>query len=168
MTNFRYNAKPTLSKDPLNDDYLQFVDIHSGDYGSFDSQCDSTMVGFVQSIPSVTNENYSLTQHKAVCFYGEQLKNDKIESTQEVSGSQIKYAKIKSHSSASSIKGKTAVSLEEDNVDPTLVQMKRHTRAHNRRSNPHHDHVPSDEMDLLIETINSENSISWSADTCKL
>ena len=36
-----------------------------------------------------------------------------------------------------------------------------------KRSNPHHDHVPSDEMDLLIETINKMD-LGWKADTCKL
>lgn len=40
-------------------------------------------------------------------------------------------------------------------------------RAHNKRSNPHHDHVPSDEMDLLISTIN-EADLGWKADVCKL
>lgn len=41
-------------------------------------------------------------------------------------------------------------------------------RAHKiKRSNPHHDHVPSYEMDLLIETINTQN-LGWKADTCKL
>jgi hypothetical protein len=40
-------------------------------------------------------------------------------------------------------------------------------RAHNKRSNPHHDHVPSDEMDLLISTIN-EVDLGWKADVCKL
>jgi len=47
------------------------------------------------------------------------------------------------------------------------TQMKVHRRAHGQRSNPHHDHVPSDEMDLLIETINS-NDLGWKADVCKL
>jgi len=37
VANFRYNAKPTLTNDPLNDWDLKFVDLHSGDYGSFDS-----------------------------------------------------------------------------------------------------------------------------------
>ena len=37
VANFRYNAKPTLTNDPLTDSDLKFVDLHSGDYGSFDS-----------------------------------------------------------------------------------------------------------------------------------
>lgn len=45
--------------------------------------------------------------------------------------------------------------------------MRVHKRAHNKRSNPHHDHKPSDEMDVLISTIN-ELDIGWKADVCKL
>lgn len=33
--------------------------------------------------------------------------------------------------------------------------------------NTHHSHIPSDYMDLLIETINESDSIPWKADTCK-
>lgn len=40
-------------------------------------------------------------------------------------------------------------------------------RAHNRRTNSHHNHVPSDYMDILIETINESDNIPWKADTCK-
>jgi len=42
-----------------------------------------------------------------------------------------------------------------------------HKRAHNKRSNPHYDHVPSDEMDAAIEAINTRD-LGWKADTCKL
>lgn len=47
------------------------------------------------------------------------------------------------------------------------TKMKVHKRASGRRSNPHHDHVPSDEMDLLIETINN-GDFGWKADICML
>ena len=36
-----------------------------------------------------------------------------------------------------------------------------------QRQNLHHGHVPSDEMDLLIETINTMD-LGWKADVCKL
>ena len=98
-----------------------------------------------------------MTNHKASCFYGEQLSNDSIEKTSEISDDNNKFAKIQSHSSVASPKAAQKLSIEEEN----MVQLLRHKRAHNRRSNPHHDHVPSDEMDLLIETINSEESITW-------
>lgn len=60
VTNLRYNAKPTLTKDPLNDDLLGYVKMSTGDYGSFNSDCGKTMVGFVQSIPSITGERYTM------------------------------------------------------------------------------------------------------------
>lgn len=44
---------------------------------------------------------------------------------------------------------------------------KKHKRAHNKRSNPHHFHTPSDEIDVLIEAINSAD-LGWKADTCKM
>jgi hypothetical protein len=37
LTNFRYNTKSTLTKDPLEDFALNFVSLTTGDYGSFDS-----------------------------------------------------------------------------------------------------------------------------------
>ena len=50
VSNFRYNAKPALTADPMTDEKLAFADVRSGDYGSFDSICGQTMVGFVQTI----------------------------------------------------------------------------------------------------------------------
>lgn len=47
------------------------------------------------------------------------------------------------------------------------TRMKVHKRASGKRGNPHYDHVPSDEMDLLIETINS-GDFGWKADVCML
>jgi len=82
ISNFRYNVKPTLSPEPLKDQLLMFADIHSGDYGSFDSDCSATMIGFVQSMPSVTGEKYSLTDHKATCFYATQDKSLDLEHTE--------------------------------------------------------------------------------------
>ena len=74
-----------------------FADIHSGDYGSFDSDCSATMIGFVQSMPSVTGEKYSLTDHKATCFYATQDKSLDLEHTETGQLSDIKFAKITSH-----------------------------------------------------------------------
>ena len=65
------NAKPTFSADPLTDSNLALADIHTGAYDSFDSKCDQTMVGFVQSMPSIGGEGSTLTSHKATCFYGQ-------------------------------------------------------------------------------------------------
>lgn len=42
----------------------------------------------------------------------------------------------------------------------------RETRQSHVRYNAHHSHVPSDENDVLIETINNMD-LGWKADTCK-
>ena len=47
------------------------------------------------------------------------------------------------------------------------TKMKMHKRADSKRGNPHHFHVPNDEMDLLIETVNS-GDFGWKADVCML
>ena len=47
------------------------------------------------------------------------------------------------------------------------TRMKVHKRASGKRSNPHYNHVPSDEMDILIEEINS-GDYGWKADVCML
>jgi len=101
VTNFRYNAKPQLSQDPLHDALLQQVDVHSGDYQKFDSDCSQTMVGFVQSIPSLSGESYSLTDHKVQCFYGQQSKAMKLESTSQSEVGEVKQAQITSHTQTS-------------------------------------------------------------------
>ena len=65
VTNFRYNIKPSVSTEPLTDtSNLLMEDMHAGDYGKFNSDCTQTMVGFVQSIPSVTGERHSLKDLK--------------------------------------------------------------------------------------------------------
>ena len=48
---------------------MSFVDLTSGDYESFNSICDQTMVGFVQDMPG-TGERSTMINHKTVCFYG--------------------------------------------------------------------------------------------------
>lgn len=42
------------------------------------------MVGFVQTIPSVSKEQYDMTSHKVVCFYGEQDTHYDMEKTVSV------------------------------------------------------------------------------------
>ena len=83
----------------------------------------------------------------------------------------VKFAKITRHgaSALSELSDETNVQLEAQTElkTETRTKMKEHKKADNKRSNPHHDHVPNDEMDLLIEIINS-NDLGWKADTCKL
>ena len=42
------------------------------------------MVGFVQTIPSLTKEVYSMTQHKVGCFYAQQKTHYDMEKTVSV------------------------------------------------------------------------------------
>ena len=71
ITNFRYNAKSSLSADPTTDLGLMFADLKTSDYGSFDSVCSKTMVGFVQTAGGAGS---TMTEHKVSCFYGSQDK----------------------------------------------------------------------------------------------
>jgi hypothetical protein len=91
-----------------------FADIHSGDYGSFDSDCSATMVGFVQSIPSITGEKYTLTEHKATCFFATQDKSLDLEHTESGQNQDVKFAKIVSHEMLAQREIKSSVNSEEE------------------------------------------------------
>ena len=67
IANFRYDAKSSLTADPTTDQGLMFTDIKTSDYGSFDSRCGSTMVGFVQEVGGGSN---TMTRSKMTCFTG--------------------------------------------------------------------------------------------------
>jgi len=62
--------------------------------------------------------------------------------------------------------GQSPAPSDETNLQ-VAAEVRTMPRAHNRRMNTHHNHVPSDYMDLLIETINESDNIPWKADTCK-
>lgn len=84
VTNFKYSLKSEISKDPLKDDVDKFSGVKAGDYGKFDSHCDQTMVGFVQTVPSISKERYGMSDHKIKCFYGEQETHYDMEKTVSV------------------------------------------------------------------------------------
>jgi len=65
LANFRYNVKVSLSEDPLRDGAGPFQGLKTGDYDSFDSKCDETMVGMVQTV----HGSGSMKNHRAQCFY---------------------------------------------------------------------------------------------------
>lgn len=75
ISNFRYNIKQGLSQDPLQDGASKFDSLKTDDYGSFESKCNESMVGFVQSI----HGQGSMKSHKAQCFYAKQVKHYDIE-----------------------------------------------------------------------------------------
>lgn len=72
LANYRYDIKPDVSKDPLQDALSQgigkFSSLETGDYEKFDSLCSQTMVGFVQNIPHKTGKSYSMAAHEVQCF----------------------------------------------------------------------------------------------------
>lgn len=72
LANYKYTIKESISQDPLLEGAQGFSKVKSGDYDKFDSHCDKTMVGFVQSIPKINkDQSYSMKSHKVSCFWGE-------------------------------------------------------------------------------------------------
>lgn len=84
LANFKYSIKKETSSNPVKDGADKFESVKTGDYGKFDSQCDKTMVGFVQTIPTVYKKEYTMTKHRVVCFYGEQDTHYDMEKTVSV------------------------------------------------------------------------------------
>jgi hypothetical protein len=80
LANFRYSLKDYT----LNVQFAQMASLKTGDYGKFNSECDKSMIGFVQTIPSVSSEVYSLTNHKIQCFFGIQETHYDMEKTVSV------------------------------------------------------------------------------------
>ena len=79
-----YSVKPQISEDPTQDGADEFSQLKTGDYNKFDSECDKTMVGFVQTMPTKSSEKYSMGQHKVTCFWGEQDTHYDMEKTVQV------------------------------------------------------------------------------------
>jgi len=73
----------------------------------------------------------------------------------------MKYNKIISHHEIKPehIQGETP-------NDSNLTLTKKNRRAAKKRANLHLEHEPSDEMDLLISSVN-EADLGWKADVCK-
>jgi len=65
LSNFRYEIKDDIAKDPIaeasKNGILKFATIETGDYDKFTSQCNGSMVGFVQNIPNVTGEQQTMS-----------------------------------------------------------------------------------------------------------
>lgn len=65
-------------------------------------------------MPSVTGEKYSLTDHKATCFYATQEKSLDLEHTESGQQSDIKFAKITSHELLGQREVKSTVNTPEE------------------------------------------------------
>ena len=111
---------------------------------------------------------------KAVCFYGKQTSKFNVEQTEEVDADgKQKFNKIIKHDTSAS-KALKVMSPDQDSktvTKKTNVVNKSKPPTKNKkpskRSNLHLEHKPSDEMDLLISTLNDAD-LGWKADTCKL
>lgn len=84
LANFKYSVKPEISRQPTVDGESEFISLSTGDYVKFDSQCDKTMVGFVQNVPTITHHSFSMQEHEVQCFYGEQETHYDMEKTVSV------------------------------------------------------------------------------------
>ena len=175
ITNFRYNIKPSISKDPVADGSATFEGTQTGDYASFNSNCSETMVGFVQQVHGGSGS--SMKTHKAQCFYGKQTSKFNVQKSVEEVNDAVKIDRIVekngSAKDSTSVISKAQVNEAEDDADMTQVasdapadEENVFLRLSHKRYNAHHEHVPSDENDLLIQTIN-EMDLGWKADTCK-
>jgi hypothetical protein len=129
LANFKYSIKKEISVLPVVDGEKKFEDVKTGDYGKFDSQCDKTMIGFVQTIPTIAKDIYTMNKHKIVCFYGEQDTHYDMEKTVSVKteSDTVKVAVITSQNKIIS---------EPIEKTQTLAQV----RSSKKRFNAHHAH----------------------------
>ena len=172
LTNFRYNVKDNISSNPLKDGESKFTGLSTGDYGSFDSDCSKTMVGFVQKV----HGSGSLTDHPIQCFYGKQVQHFNLETSEHTETEDgVKMDKIvsKKQGGQTLVEETSSQNTEESaaedapaNSGPPADETNVLLRTSHKRMNAHHMHVPSDSNDLLIQTIN-ELDLGWKADTCK-
>lgn len=84
LANFKYTVKPEISQDPTQDGADEFSTLKTGDYSKFDTQCDKTMIGFVQTMPKKSSEKGTMSSHKTTCFWGEQDTHYDMEKTVSV------------------------------------------------------------------------------------
>lgn len=170
---------------PQKDGSDKFESVKTGDYGKFDSQCDKTMVGFVQTIPTTSKETYSMTQHKVVCFYAEQethydmektvsvktesdtVKVAVITSQNKIATKPIEQAEVQTENGHKNQKEVTANKTQEESGKKDSPKMKTTNRTSTTRFNAHKEHQANEETDKAITFINSQN-LGWKADVCKL
>lgn len=79
VANYKYTLKSSVSKNPLLEGVKAFTSLRDSDYDKFNSECDKTMVGFVQNIPTANDTKFDMRDHNIRCFHAEQIKKDNIE-----------------------------------------------------------------------------------------
>jgi hypothetical protein len=171
LSNFKYTIKSDISKNPQQELMQTFSGLKTGDYAKFDSHCDQTMVGFVQTMPSISKETYSMTNHNVVCFYGKQETHYDMEKTVSVKtdSDTVKVAVITQQNKIVTTPDESNNIQMKEEQTPTpssSVKPKTGQRKPSNRFNAHAAHAANDETDKAISFINSQN-LGWKADTCK-
>lgn len=74
ITNFRYNLKESVLANPLSGDTSKLGELSTGSEEAFDSDCQSTMVGYVEDdYTNSLKSGESMKNFKATCFFGQQV-----------------------------------------------------------------------------------------------
>jgi len=190
LANFRYSLKDYTPATTTPAAFAQMSSLKTGDYAKFNSECDKSMVGFVQTVPSLSDEVYSLTKHRVQCFYGVQETHYDMEKTVSVKtdSDAVKVAVItqqnKIEAASKPEKAATApadakkapvkeehkkTEKKESKVDEPKKDEKQATgnRSAKTRFNAHIEHAANDETDAAISFINKAD-LGWKADVCKL
>lgn len=131
--------------------------LDTADYDKFDSQCDKTMVGFVQNVPSITGESSSMSEHDIQCIYGVQQESYDLEEYNEIDGVEADIL----------LATKSNINLQTSSTIKTGSKTFERNPSSGRRLNMLHRHVATDQTDALISFINS-NDLGWRANTCLL
>ena len=119
------------------------------------------MVGFVQQ----RHGGESLDKHRIQCFVGKQTKHYNVQSSVEKTldeGARIAEISNQNGVPSNPILAQDSVESPPDEQNVFL----REERKSHKRYNAHHEHVATDDTDILIETIN-DLDLGWKADTCK-
>ena len=98
LANYRYDIKPDITKDPLADalssGISKFSQIETGDYDKFISECDQTMVGFVQNNPKLSGKSFTMAEHEVQCFQGQMERHYDIEVSEAHNTGKMKFNQI--------------------------------------------------------------------------
>lgn len=106
ITNFRYNLKESVLANPLSGDTSKLGELSTGSEEAFDSDCQSTMVGYVEDdYTNSLKSGESMKNFKATCFFGRQVQHYDIETTKPIEEGEkkLKFNKIMKHNAAASL-----------------------------------------------------------------
>lgn len=178
VTNYKYCLKPQVSTDPTKDGAKNFNMLKTGDYDKFDSECDKSMVGFVQTMPKLSNKEYTMKNHHISCFWAQQVTHYDMEKTVAVNkeDSNVKLSVITQKNEIETEGGDAPkdaqlVQIQSEILDQTKsaekINVFDRSRKATKRFNALVQHKPNKENDKAIAFINSAG-LGWRADTCMM